>query len=91
MKQIYDFEKHTPPVLNESMLRNKMEQRKLRLQTALIAFASILVQAVLVMLGFFTFEEYPFLSVICIIYVILSTTGSGVLAIVYTRKGGLTI
>ena len=91
MKQIYDFEKHNPPVLNESLLRNKMEQRKLRLQTALIAFASMLVQAVLVMLGFFTFEEYPFLSAICIVYVILSTTGGGVLAIVYTRKGGLTI
>ena len=91
MKQIYEFEKNNPPALNESMLRNKMEQRKLRLQTALIAFASILIQAVLVMLGFFTFEEYRFLSAICIIYVILSTTGGGVLAIVYTRKGGLTI
>ena len=91
MKQIYDFEKHNPPVLNESMLRNKMEQRKLRIQTALIAFASILVQAVLVMLGFFVFEEYPFISAICIVYVILSATGGGVLAIVYTRKGGLTI
>lgn len=91
MKQIYDFEKHNPPVLNESVLRNKMEQRKLRIQTALIAFASILVQAVLVMLGFFVFEEYPFISAICIVYVILSTTGGGVLAVVYTRKGGLTI
>ena len=91
MRQIYDFEQHTPPVLNENILQNRLEQRKLRLQMTLIAFAGVLVQAVLVMLGFFTFDEYPFLSAICISYVIISTTGGGVLAIVYTRKGGLTI
>ena len=91
MRQIYDFEQHNPPVLNENILQNRLEQRKLRLQMTLIAFAGVLVQAVLVMLGFFTFDEYPFLSAICISYVIISTTGGGVLAIVYTRKGGLTI
>lgn len=91
MKQIYDFEQHSPPVLNENMLRAKMEQRKLRWQTAWIAFAGILVQAVLVLLGFFTINEYPIITALCIIYVILSTTGGSVLAIVYTRKGGLSL
>ena len=91
MKQIYDFEQHKPPVLNENMLRIEMEQRKLRWQTAWIAFAGILLQAVLVLLGFFTMDEYPIITALCIIYVILSTTGGSVLAIVYTRKGGLSL
>ena len=29
MKQIYDFEQRTPPVLNEQMLRAELERRKL--------------------------------------------------------------
>lgn len=91
MKQIYDFERHNPPVLNENMLRTELEQRKLRWQTAWIAFAGILVQAVLLMLGFFTLNEYPFITSLCILYVIFSTTSGSVLAIVYTRKGGLSL
>ena len=91
MKQIYNFEQHTPPVLNENMLRTKMEQRKLRWQMALIAFASISIQVVLVMLGVFTIKEFPIISYICTFYVIFSTTGGSVLAIVYTRKGGLSL
>lgn len=91
MKQIYYFEQYNPPVLNENMLRAKMEKCKLQRQTACIVFASILVQAVLVMLGFYTMNEYPIITVICMVYVILSTTGGSVLAILYTGKGGLVL
>lgn len=91
MNQIYNFEQHKPPVLNENMLRAELERRRLRWQTALIAVAGILIQVLLILVGFVTKNEYPIITVVCLIYVVISITGSGVLAIVYTRKGGLTI
>ena len=91
MKQIYNFEQHTPPVLNENMLRAELERRKLRWQTALVAVAGILIQVLLVMLGLAVRSEYPLMTAICIIYVVLSTTGGSVLAIVCTRKGGFAL
>ena len=91
MKQIYNFEQHKPPVLNENMLRAELERRKLHWQTAIVAVASILIQALMAALGLFTMNEHPLIATACLIYVVLSTTGSGVLAIVCTRKGGLTL
>lgn len=91
MKQIYNFEQQKPPVLNENMLRTELERRRLRWQTALIAVAGILIQVLLILIGFVTKNEYPIITVVCLIYVVISITGSSVLAIVYTRKGGLTI
>ena len=91
MNQIYNFEQHKPPVLNENMLRAELERRRLRWQTVLIAVAGILIQVLLILVGFVTKNEYPIITVVCLIYVVISITGSSVLAIVYTRKGGLTI
>ena len=91
MNQIYNFEQHKPPVLNENMLRAELERRRLRWQTALIAVAGILIQVLLILVGFVTKNEYPIITVVCLIYVVISITGSSVLAIVYTQKGGLTI
>ena len=42
MNQIYNFEQHKPPVLNENMLRAELERRRLRWQTALVAVAGTL-------------------------------------------------
>ena len=90
MNQIYNFEQYKPPVLNENMLRAELERRRLRWQTTLIAVASILIQILLVLFGFVTKNEYPVITVACLIYVVFSVTGGSVLAIVCTRKGGLT-
>ena len=91
MKQIYNFEQHTPPVLNENMLREELERRRLRWQTALVAVAGILIQFLLILLGLFSLNEYPILTALCFLYVVLSTTGGSVLAIICTRKGGLSL
>ena len=91
MKQIYNFEQQTPPALNENVLRAELERRRLRWQTALIAVAGLLIQILLVMLGIFVRNEYPLITVVCLTYVVLSTTGSGILAIVCTREGGLSL
>lgn len=90
MKQIYNFEQHTPPILNENMLRSEMERRKLQWQTTLLVLAGILIQIVVALFGYSAFDWYPWISVICFVYIVVSTTGCGVVAVAYSRKGGIT-
>ena len=90
MKQIYDFEKRTPPVLHEQMLRAELERRKLRIQTAVAVLAGFLLMIAAVLLGYSAIDRYPVLSVLCFGYIIISATGGGVIAIVYSRQRGIT-
>lgn len=90
MNQIYNFEQHKPPVLNENMLRAELEQRRLSWQTALLALAGILLQIVIALFGYSAIDWYPWISAICFSYVIISTTGCGVIAVTYSHKGGIT-
>lgn len=91
MKQICRFDQHDPPALNENMLRSELERRRLHWQTALLALAGILLQVVVILFGYSAIDWYPWLSVLCIAYVVVSTTGCGVIAVVCSRKGGITI
>ena len=88
MKQIYSFEQVQPPVLNEKMIRSKIEKRSLHLQTALVALSAILLLAVMILLGLFAYETYPWIALFCFLHALVSATGSSVLAVVFTRKGG---
>ena len=88
MRQIYDFERHDPPALNENMLRAEAQRRKRHWQTALLAVAGMLLQAAVVLLGYSAIDWYPWLSVICFGHMIVSTTGCGVIAVAYSRTGG---
>lgn len=90
MNQIYNFEQHKPPVLNENMLRAELERRRLSWQTALLALAGILLQIVIALFGYSAIDWYPWISAICFSYVIISTTGCGVIAVTYSHKGGIT-
>lgn len=89
MKQIYDFEKYNPPALNERTVREESEKRKLRRQTAMVALSGILIQIIICVLGLESIKEYPLISIFCFLYVLLSTTGGSILAVVYTQKGGM--
>ena len=88
MKQIYNFEQVQPPVLNENMIRKEIENRRLRLQTVMLALAGILLLIVIILLGFFVYKNNPWITLCCFIYVMISSTGSGIMAVVFTRKGG---
>lgn len=89
MKQIYNFEQHHPPVLNESMIRTEIEKRKLHLQTALLVFAGLLLQVVIALFGYSALDWYPWVTALCFGYIIISSTGCGIIAVVYSRKGGI--
>lgn len=91
MRQIYDFERHDPPALNENMLRAEAERRKRNRQTALLAVAGLLLQAAVALLGYSALDWYPWLSALCFAHAIVSATGCGVVAVVYSRTGGKTI
>lgn len=90
MKQIYNFEQHTPPVLNENIIRSEIERRKLQWQTTLLVLAGILIQVVVALFGYSAVDWYPWISIFCFAYIVISTTGCGVVAVAYSRKGGIT-
>ena len=88
MKQICNFEQYDPPAHNENMLRAELERRALKRQTTLAALAGILSQTAMLVLGILALPYMPVVSVFCFGYVTVTITGSAVLAILCTRKGG---
>ena len=88
MKQIYNFEAKEPPVLNESMLKTELAKRQLRRQTAMAAIAGILIQIILLLCAVLLAKEYIILSILCVAYVIFSTTGGTVIAIIINSSAG---
>ena len=88
MKTVPDFERFTPPVLTEAALRRELERRAERRRTVLIAVAGALIQAVFILFGLLCRAEAPALALASVIFAAVSTAGSGVIAIVYTQKGG---
>lgn len=88
MKQIYNFDAKQPPILNESMLRTELAKRQLRRQTTLAAISGILTQLVILLAAFLLAEYSLFLSICCVVYVILSATGSTVVAILLHSNTG---
>lgn len=83
MKQIYDFELYSPPIVNENTLNKKLEKRRLKYQTCIIAIAALLLQIAIIMLGVLTIETYPFLMVAGMFYVLVSIIGGSVIAAIY--------
>lgn len=88
MKQTYDFERFTPPILNENMLRQELERRAERRRTVLLVMAGALFQVLFILFGLLCWETVPALALGSICFAIISVIGSGVIAIVYAQKGG---
>lgn len=88
MRQTLDFERFDPPILNERMLRRKLEERQERRRTVLLAVAGALLEAALVLLGLLYWTIFPALSLGCLCFALISTAGGGAVAIVFVQKGG---
>lgn len=88
MKQIYNFEQHNPPVLKEATLREELKKRELRRQTTITAIAGILMQTALLFLAVALWDYSVALSIVCTLYVIISATGSTVVAILLHSNTG---
>lgn len=88
MKQIYDFDRYSPPVLYENMLREELEKRRKKRQTILLAIGGVLFEIAALLMGVLTRESYPVVTLACLCHVVISSAGSGVIAVVYAQKGG---
>ena len=89
MKQTYDFEQFTPPVLNEKMLRRELKKRSERRHTVMLAVAGALFEILFVLLGILCLDIYPILAFGCVCFTMVSTVGSAAIAIVFAQKGGV--
>lgn len=89
MKQIYNFNGATPPILNENMLQAKLERRGSRLQIGLLVAALVLTHLIILVFGLVAYAVYPVITLLCLGYDLILTAGSGLAAVVYTKKGGL--
>lgn len=87
MKQIYNFERVQPPIVNERLLKKEIERREIQRRTLILTFATILFQIVVVLFGVIVSQEYPIISAICYLYLGGSTLCSGVIAVVFVKKG----
>lgn len=88
MKQTFDFERFTPPVLNENILRRELEKRTERRRTVLLAVAGVLFEVVFILLGLLCWNTAPALTLVGIGLAVASMMGSGVITIIYAQKGG---
>ena len=91
MKQTFDFERFTPPVLNGNILRRELEKRTERRRTVLLAVAGALFEVVFILLGLLCWNTAPALTLAGIGLAVASMMGSGVIAIVYTSSLGNSI
>ena len=88
MKQTFHFEQFDPPILNEKILRRELEKRAERRRTVLLAITGTLFQAAFILLGLLCWNAAPAVTLACVGFAVVSAVGSGVIAIVYTQKGG---
>ena len=86
MKQIYEFERATPPLLTEAMLRKKIESQTYRRQAVLISIGGALTQLCLLALALILYSSYPLISMVTVSYVLFSTVGTGIFAVVFWKQ-----
>ncbi|MDF2655448.1 MAG: hypothetical protein K0R19_1922 [Bacillota bacterium] len=86
MKQIYDFNRKSPPVITENMIRAEMERLKLQRETALLATGSLLIVLCLFIMAVTLYDSMPLLSIACAVYIYVSAAGGSVIALVLTQK-----
>ena len=87
MKQIYDFEQYEPPILNESILKERIQEKKATKAAILAGIAGVMMQVLILLAGFIIYTKYPVITMICIAYVIFSIVGGSVISIIYSKKG----
>ena len=83
MKQIYDFEQYRPPVLNETMLKNKLKQRTLQRTITWLAFASYLILACIYFAALQLYPIAPLLSLFFLCYLCIAITGNCVIILIF--------
>lgn len=87
MKQIYDFDAHQPPRINEAMLQEQLRCRELQRQTLLLRIAALLSCVCYAVFAFFIIRDSVIVAVVSILMCTLTLIGSGVISVVFHRCG----
>lgn len=87
MNQIYNFEQYEPPIINENMIKARLEKKRVVRNAAIVAAAGVLLQMMTLVLGVLAYSQYPIITFLCVIYVVVSMVSASVISIVYSKKG----
>ena len=87
MKQIYDFDGHEPPRVNEAMLQEQLRRRELQKQTLLLRIAALLSCICYAVFAFFIIRDSVIAAVISILMCTITLIGNGVVSVVFHRCG----
>ena len=87
MKQIYDFNGHEPPRINEAMLQEQLRRRELKRQTLLLRIAALLSCVCYAVFAFFIINDSVIAAAASIILCTVTLIGTGVLSVVFLRCG----
>lgn len=83
---LYDFEKVTPPMLTERMLRHKLEEEQARKQALLVTVAAVATQLLLLVSMVLLYEYMPGLALVGMGYVMISLAAGLITAAVYVER-----
>lgn len=87
MNQIYNFEQYEPPIINENMIKARLEKKRVVRNAAIVAAAGVLLQMMTLVLGVLAYSQYPVITFLCVTYVVVSMVSASVISIVYSKKG----
>lgn len=87
MNQIYNFEQYEPPIINENMIKARLERKRVVRNAAIVAAAGVLLQMMTLVLGVLAYSQYPVITFLCVTYVVVSIVSASVISIVYSKKG----
>ena len=87
MNQIYDFEQYEPPIINENILNARLEQKKTARNAILTGIAVLLMQVLVLTMGYLLYNKYPLLTLLCVTYVVFSVISGSIISIIYSKKG----
>lgn len=87
MNQIYNFEQYEPPIINENMIKARLEKKRIVRNAAIVAVAGVLLQMITLVLGVLAYSQYPIITFLCVTYVVVSMVSASVISIVYSKKG----
>lgn len=88
MRHEFDFECFTPPIVNSRTLISRKEIKKTSLQVFLVIVASLISMGAIIVFAEAMSTISTVFSLVCILYVIVSIIGSGIVYTAYMHKGG---
>lgn len=87
MNQIYDFEQYEPPIINENILNARLEQKRNARNAFLAGVAVLMMQGLILTMGYLLYNKYPLLTLLCVVYVIFSVISGSIISIIFSKKG----